>query len=90
MNEPYNFRADFWSLGVITFYLLSGHFPFSYSNDNKETLFHILHTEPKYYSKKWSNISYEAADFVKKLLKKNPEERISIIKILIHSWINEY
>jgi serine/threonine protein kinase len=38
----------------------------------------------------WSKLSKEAKHFVEALLKKNPEERMSITDILEHEWIKKY
>jgi len=36
--------------------------------------------------KYWSTISFEARDLVMKLLKKDPNERISASQALLHPW----
>ena len=36
-NAPYGKECDYWSLGVLAFYLLAGDMPFD--DDNREVLF---------------------------------------------------
>mmetsp|Transcript_13803 Transcript_13803/g.9766 ORF Transcript_13803/g.9766 Transcript_13803/m.9766 type:complete len:92 (+) Transcript_13803:1767-2042(+) len=34
-NEPYDHKVDSWSFGVIIYYILTGSFPYVYTNDVK-------------------------------------------------------
>ena len=39
MKKPYGKECDYWSIGVVTFILLSGTPPFSFYEENKAVLF---------------------------------------------------
>jgi calcium/calmodulin-dependent protein kinase I len=68
--------VDMWSLGVITYTLLCGYSPFRSENmtdlieecRNEKVIFH-----PRY----WADVSDDAKDFIKSLLKADPRKRPS-------------
>lgn len=63
----YDFKVDVWSLGVITYILLTGRPPFS--GKTKEEIFVQVSNKVITYSDPiWEKISKEALDFVKKCL----------------------
>ncbi len=65
-----------WSLGVLTYIMLSGKMPFKGTNFNL-TLEKVLHHQPNFMSDSWNLISLEGKDFVKKLLERNIDNRLS-------------
>ena len=70
LKNSYGSKCDLWSLGVMTYLLLTGKLPFT--ANSIETIFQkIKETEPSYNGAAWSNISTEGADFVQKLLQKD-------------------
>jgi serine/threonine protein kinase len=66
--------ADMWSVGIITYLLLSGHSPFRGAND-RETLTSIKEGKYEFKDEWFSNISPEAKDFIQKLLVYNADGR---------------
>uniref|UniRef100_A0A4W5MRV0 Myosin light chain kinase family member 4 n=1 Tax=Hucho hucho TaxID=62062 RepID=A0A4W5MRV0_9TELE len=62
-----SFNTDMWSLGVITYMLLSGLCPFLGDNNN-ETLNNILACQWNFDEEEFTDISEEAKDFISKLL----------------------
>ena len=84
---PYSKSVDFWGIGIITFFLLSGYLPFD--DKNTEKVFRKIIEDPIYFKESiWKNISVEAKDFVSGLLEKNPEKRFNIEQALEHPWVN--
>ncbi|CAK9822500.1 Unc-89 [Anthophora retusa] len=84
-NEGVSFGADMWSVGIITYILLSGISPFRGNND-RETLMKIR--EGKWeFDDRWVNISEDAKDFIRSLLMYNTERRMDVTAALAHSWL---
>jgi serine/threonine protein kinase len=76
-----------WSIGVITYILLSGYPPFQ--DDNQNELFNKIKLGIFYYHEKyWSNVSNEAKDFINHLLVIDPHLRLTVDDALRHPWLN--
>jgi calcium-dependent protein kinase len=87
VNGPqYDFRCDLWSLGVITYMLLTGQPPY-WGVSPEEVLEKIKTESPDTDSPRWANISADAKDFVTKLLQRRPEDRLAGEALLRHPWI---
>ncbi|XP_066587330.1 obscurin isoform X6 [Prorops nasuta] len=84
-NEGVSYPADMWSVGIITYILLSGISPFRGTND-KETLLRIRDGRWEF-DERWTNISNEARDFVRSLLIYQPEKRLNVRAALEHPWL---
>ncbi|KAL5005868.1 hypothetical protein ScPMuIL_017026 [Solemya velum] len=85
-NLPLTPEADIWSLGVLTYILLSGISPFHDVTD-KDTLNKILACDWDFDKNAFENISSEAKDFIDKILVKEPFERLTVEECLKHPWI---
>ncbi|KAJ8005494.1 hypothetical protein DPEC_G00118540 [Dallia pectoralis] len=84
--EPLGLEADMWSVGVITYILLSGASPFL--GDNKqETLANVSAVDYCFDDEFFSNTSHLAKDFICRLLIKDPKKRMTIQDSLLHPWI---
>ena len=86
LKNKYDEKCDIWSCGVILYVMLSGEPPF-YGEDDDEIYNKILTEEVQFNQKEWENISDEAKDLVKKLLKKDYKSRLSAVDALSHPWI---
>jgi len=85
-GEGATFASDMWSIGIITYLLLSGVSPFRGQND-RETLQRIQMGDIDFDFELWQNISREAKHFVANLLVYKPEERMSVRQALAHPWL---
>ncbi|XP_062842907.1 MAP kinase-activated protein kinase 2 [Trichomycterus rosablanca] len=90
--EKYDKSCDMWSLGVIMYILLCGYPPF-YSN-------HGLAISPgmkkrirmgqyEFPNPEWSEVSEEAKQLIRALLKTEPTQRMTITEFMNHPWINQ-
>ena len=90
LQESYNEKCDVWSIGVILYLLLIGQAPFD-GEDDDIICQKIISEEIDYENnKKIKELSNEAVDFMKKLLEKNPDKRISSAQALEHVWLKKY
>jgi len=81
----HNEKADIWCIGVLLFELSTGKVPFE-GNDYTTVKYNISRLNIS-----WpSDIEPDVKDLVSKILKKNPNERLSIEKILSHNFFTKY
>lgn len=86
LGEEYDASAvDVWSLGVVLYMLLCGEAPFNETNDS-ETLTMIM--DCRYTD--LDNVSDECNDLIRKILKREPSDRIKVHEILKHDWLKDY
>jgi len=83
-GEPYDCKVDVWSLGNVTYIMLTGR-PL-YAGDEKEIL-RQKKADQMSFSKhfKWC-VSDAAQDLVKRMLELDPSKRISAVEAMSHPW----
>ncbi|XP_076133143.1 myosin light chain kinase 2, skeletal/cardiac muscle [Alosa pseudoharengus] len=82
-----SFPTDMWSLGVITYMLLSGLSPFL-GDDDTQTLNNVVMVNWYFDEDAFEHISAEAKDFISNLLIKEKSGRFSAAQCLKHPWLN--
>ncbi|XP_044964214.1 serine/threonine-protein kinase TIO [Hordeum vulgare subsp. vulgare] len=83
-EQPYNHTADLWSLGVILYELFVGQPPF-YTNSVYALIRHIVKDPVKYPD----NMSANFKSFLKGLLNKLPQSRLSWPALLEHPFVKD-
>ncbi|NWX37409.1 MYLK2 kinase, partial [Notiomystis cincta] len=85
--EQVSYSTDMWSMGVITYMLLSGLSPFL-GDDDTETLNNVLAANWYFDEETFESVSDEAKDFVSNLIIKDKSARMSADQCLQHPWLN--
>ncbi|XP_057610018.1 myosin light chain kinase 3 isoform X2 [Chionomys nivalis] len=85
--EFVSFPTDMWSVGVITYMLLSGLSPFLGETD-AETMNFIVNCSWDFDAETFKGLSEDARDFVSRLLVKEKSCRMSATQCLKHEWLN--
>jgi len=83
---PYDCSVDIWALGVLTYIMLSGKPPFK--GRTKDDVFVEITTKNINYSgDTWKTISKEAKSFIRKMLIRDPKQRVSAEELLKDDFI---
>ncbi|KAF0979679.1 hypothetical protein FDP41_001347 [Naegleria fowleri] len=80
MNKGHSYEVDIWSIGVILYTMLVGTPPFE-TKDVKETYKKIKHND--YDFPEDLDISNKAKNLVRKILRRNPDDRPTVKEILM-------
>ncbi|CAH8489506.1 unnamed protein product [Schistosoma curassoni] len=84
--DPITFATDMWSVGVLTYYLLTGISPFL-GEDKYITMQNITHNTITYPDSLFNNRSPDSIDFIQRLLQRSPTQRMSAKECLNHPWL---
>lgn len=82
-GEDHTPMSDIWSLGVMLYYMIIGKAPFETSSI-KETYFRIKRLV--YYFPDNANISNTSKDLIRKIMRINPDSRLTIDQIRQHKF----
>ncbi|KAB5553754.1 hypothetical protein PHYPO_G00042300 [Pangasianodon hypophthalmus] len=82
--EPISTAADMWSIGVLTYVMLTGESPFL-GEETQETYLNISQCNVDYPQ---GRISSLAKDFITSLLQVEPRNRSTADECLRHPWLN--
>jgi serine/threonine protein kinase len=77
-----------WSLGVITYIILTGNPPF-YSNKTTAIYHAIIENDIDFPYDEWKDLSDESLDFTNRMLEYDPQKRLTPLDALNHEWMNE-
>ncbi|XP_038125688.1 serine/threonine-protein kinase 17B [Cyprinodon tularosa] len=84
--EPITTATDLWSVGVVSYMLVTGESPFA-GDDKQETFLNVSQVNVDYSRDAFGRVSELAVDFIRKLLVKAPEDRPSAAECLTHPWL---
>jgi calcium-dependent protein kinase len=86
LKGSYGKECDMWSIGIITYAMLTGGFPFT--SDSLDKLFdQIQHKKLNFYKQDWKNLSKNALQFTLDLLHKDTALRLTPKNALEHEFI---
>lgn len=87
LKGKYDRSTDLWSVGVMTYIMLSGSPPFNGKDDN-EILNSVERGRLNFEGGSWIYKSDDAVDFVRCLLTRDTKRRLTAREALTHPWIN--
>ncbi|XP_073237324.1 serine/threonine-protein kinase 17A-like [Porites lutea] len=85
--EPVGKPSDIWSIGVVAYVMLTGLSPFA-GEDKQETCYNVSLAALDFPEEYFKNISHTAQDFIKRLLQRDADDRLSVHECLSHPWLN--
>ncbi|XP_075154725.1 death-associated protein kinase related [Haematobia irritans] len=86
--EPLSLSTDIWSVGVLTYVLLSGFSPFG-GDTKQETFLNISQCALTFPDKLFGGVSSAAIDFIRKALRIKPSDRMTAAGCLEHIWLKD-
>ena len=88
LQGVYTSKADMWSVGVISYMLLSSHRPF-YHKKRAVMIDKIMRCDYNFSKKYWDPVSKDAKDFLNKLLVLDPKVRYDAEQAQAHAWMHK-
>lgn len=85
MGREYGEKVDVWSCGVILYIMLSGTPPF-YGDSAAEIFEAVIRGNLRFPSRIFRNVSPAAKDLLRKMICRDPSNRISAEQALRHPW----
>merc|ERR1719156_148692 len=82
----YDQASDLWSCGVIMYVLLCGYPPF-YGETDADVLAKVRLGNFTFNAADWKNVSEDAKNLIRMLLKMNPKDRFTAEQSMNHIWI---
>eukprot|EP00011_Vannellida_sp_DIVA3-517-6-12_P010705 CAMPEP_0114619232 /NCGR_PEP_ID=MMETSP0168-20121206/8109_1 /TAXON_ID=95228 ORGANISM="Vannella sp., Strain DIVA3 517/6/12" /NCGR_SAMPLE_ID=MMETSP0168 /ASSEMBLY_ACC=CAM_ASM_000044 /LENGTH=678 /DNA_ID=CAMNT_0001830397 /DNA_START=326 /DNA_END=2358 /DNA_ORIENTATION=- len=80
-RQPYDLKVDLWSVGVVTYILLTGLRPFFSQAE-------AMSGSIQWFDEDWEVLSKEAREFVVALLTVDPAQRLDAAQALAHPWFS--
>jgi serine/threonine protein kinase len=79
---------DIWSIGILSYVLISGNHPFDSKKSNENILNRIIAGKFKFDGPIWDKVPKDCKDFIKRCLVVDPKKRATIGDLMKHPWIS--
>jgi len=89
-RQPYDERADIWSIGVILYILLGGYSPFDDSLPNPQLAKEVVAGKIVFHEEYWGAISDDAISLIRSLLTVDMDQRPNAKWALLQPWISSH
>jgi len=86
LSGKYDQLSDLWSIGVIMYVMLCGYPPF-FGETDAEVLSKVRLGNFSFNAADWKNVSEDAKNLIRMLLKMNPRDRYTAEQALNHEWV---
>ncbi|KAL8102311.1 serine/threonine-protein kinase ATG1c-like isoform X2 [Apium graveolens] len=86
--QKYDAKADLWSVGAILFQLVTGRTPFT-GNNQIQLLQNIVRSTELRFPSNVTDLSSECVDLCRKLLRRNPVERLTFEEFFNHPFLSQ-
>lgn len=83
-ESPYGTSCDIWAVGILMYFMNSGHYPFFGFEIKDQIRFDYL----KFKEPCWEHVTNEAKNVIELLLTKEPLMRVTAEQILKHKWFD--
>ncbi|KAJ4978043.1 hypothetical protein NE237_008823 [Protea cynaroides] len=84
--QKYDAKADLWSVGAILFQLVTGRTPFT-GNNQMQLLQNIVKSTEVRFPQDTKDLSSDCIDLCRKLLRRNPVERLTFEELFNHPFL---
>ncbi|XP_022934901.1 serine/threonine-protein kinase ATG1c-like isoform X1 [Cucurbita moschata] len=84
--QKYDAKADLWSVGAILFQFVTGRTPFT-GNNQIQLLQNIVKSTKLHFPSDINDLSFECKDLCRKLLRRNPVERLTFEEFFNHPFL---
>ncbi|OMJ86919.1 hypothetical protein SteCoe_11471 [Stentor coeruleus] len=84
LNGRYNEKVDIWSCGIMTYVIITGKAP--YEDIKDDDISEVILKPFQLDDEKAKGFSEECKDFIEKMIRIDPEERMSAKDALKHKW----
>jgi len=79
--------VDVWSIGIITYLMISGLHPFDCLKNSQNIINRIISGKFDFPSAQWEKVSKDCKDFIKRCLVVDPKKRATVAELLKHPFI---
>jgi calcium-dependent protein kinase len=86
--DSHSHSADMWSLGILTYVLIFGSFPFN-GEGEQEVYEQIMTKRPKFKKEEKRRTSIELRRFIRRLVKKTANKRLTATSAFQDPWISD-